>query len=104
MEPDVLELPMVARYSPVEGAIPGYCVVDALNTPVPGPVVQPVIPYWLQLEPGEHVNTSVSNFGFRTGIGTSCAFAETASTRPMCTKTVADINRVVTENIVVLLN
>jgi hypothetical protein len=45
----------------------------------------------------------MSNFGFRIGIGTSCAFTETAKARPMLTNTIADINRLLTENIVLLL-
>jgi hypothetical protein len=43
----------------------------------------------------------MSDFGFR--IGTSCAFTETAKARPMGTNTIADINCVLTENIVLLL-
>lgn len=37
----------------------GYCVVEALNVPVTGPLIQPVIPY--SLAPGEPDNTSQLN-------------------------------------------
>jgi hypothetical protein len=100
IEPDVGGPPRYAQYNPVEGAL-GYCVVDALNTPLYGSAIQPVIPTWDAYT--APVNTSMSNFGFRIGIGTSCAFTETAKARPMLTNTIADINRLLTENIVLLL-